>query len=355
MPRRRANRHARLVLEDTFFDYRLPEHLIAQEPAEVRDESRLLVVNRASGEIQHQRFRDLPELLSPGDLVVLNDTRVLPARLIGRREKTGGKWEGLFLRQTPEGLWEMLAQTRGHPEIGETIVLEPGPLKLTLRGRSGGHWLAEPSSSATVFEILGQAGHIPLPPYIRKGKESEEDRERYQTVFAERDGSIAAPTAGLHFTSGLLERLRFRGIATAKVTLHVGLGTFEPIKVEDPTQHPMHAEWGEVTAETVAAIRECHANGNRVIAIGTTVTRALESAAAKGELAPWKGETRIFIHPPYRFRSINGLVTNFHLPRTTLLMLVSAFAGSDLIRRAYEEAIRHEYRFFSYGDAMLIR
>ena len=345
------------AVHDTFFDYQLPERLIAQEPAAERDGSRLLVVDRTSGEIQHRWFRDLPELLSPGDLVVLNDTRVLPARLIGQREKTGGKWEGLFLRQTAEGLWEILAQTRGHPEIGETIVLEPGPLKLTLRGRSSGHWLVEPSSPGTAFELLSQAGHIPLPPYIRKGIESEADRERYQTVFAERDGSVAAPTAGLHFTAGLLERLRSRGIATAKVTLHVGLGTFEPIKAEDPTQHSMHAEWGEVPADTVAAIRACRAKGNRVIAIGTTATRALETAASEGdgELAPWQGETKIFIYPPYRFRAIQGLVTNFHLPRTTLLMLVSAFAGSDLVRRAYEEAIQHEYRFFSYGDAMLVQ
>lgn len=344
-----------LTQNDTFFDYLLPEHLIAQEPAAERDGSRLLVVDRTTGDLQHRKFRDLPDLLSPGDLVVLNNTRVVPARLMGHREKTGGKWEGLFLRQTTEGLWELLAQTRGSPEIGETIVLDPGPLKLTLRGRSDGHWLAEPSLPGLAVQLLGQAGHIPLPPYIRKGKESEADRERYQTVFAERDGSIAAPTAGLHFTPGLLEELALRGIATSRVTLHVGLGTFAPIKTADPTQHSMHAEWGEVSADTVSAIQKCRANGSRVFAIGTTATRALESAAAEGKLAPWQGETRIFIYPPYRFRAIDGLVTNFHLPRTTLLMLVSAFAGSDLVRRVYEEAIHHEYRFFSYGDAMLIR
>jgi len=342
-------------VNDTFFDYRLPEHLIAQDPATERDGSRLLVADRATGQIQHRWFHELPELLSPGDLIVLNDTRVVPARLVGHREKTGGKWEGLFLRQTSEGLWEILAQTRGRPQIGETIVLDPGPLKLTLRGRLNGHWLVEPSTSGSAFELLSQAGHIPLPPYIRKGKESEADRERYQTVFAKKDGSIAAPTAGLHLTSALFERLENRGIAIARVTLHVGLGTFEPIKAADPTQHPMHSEWGEVSADTVSEIQKCRANGNRVFAIGTTVTRALESASSKGELSPWRGDTTIFIYPPYRFRSIDGLVTNFHLPRTTLLMLVSAFAGSDLVRRAYEEAIEYEYRFFSYGDAMLIR
>lgn len=343
------------TLNNTFFDYHLPEHLIAQEPAKERDGSRLLVVDRTSGDLQHRCFRDLPELLAPGDLVVLNDTRVLPARLIGHREKTGGKWEGLFLRQTAEGLWELLAQTRGHPEIGETIVLDPGPLKLTLRGRHDGHWLVEPSLAGKPIELLLQSGHIPLPPYIRKGKESEADRERYQTVFARRNGSIAAPTAGLHFTAELLEQLGLRGIGTARVTLHVGLGTFEPIKAADPTLHSMHAEWGEVPTETISAIQRCRANGNRVFAIGTTTTRVLESAASDGKLATWRGETKIFIYPPYRFRAIDGLVTNFHLPRTTLLMLVSAFAGADLVRRAYEEAIQHEYRFFSYGDAMLMR
>lgn len=336
-------------------DYELPDHLIAQEPLADRDASRLLTLDRSTGQLEHRHFRELDQLLDPGDLLVLNDTRVVPARVVGVRQKTGGKWEGLFLRETPEGLWEMLAQTRGRPEVGEVIVIDPGPLTLTLRGRQEGHWLAEPSPTGPAAELLAQSGRIPLPPYIRKGVATSADRDRYQTVFAERSGSVAAPTAGLHFTPALLERLRQRGVETAKVTLHVGLGTFEGIKTEDPTQHRMHAEWGEVPSSTVDAIAACKARGNRVIAVGTTATRALESAARGGELRPWTGETDIYIYPPYTFRVLDGLITNFHLPRTTLLLLVAALAGTDLVRRAYAEAIRNEYRFFSYGDAMFIR
>lgn len=337
-----------------FFDYELPAHLIAQEPAATRDASRLLVVVRATGTLQHKHFRDLPDLLSPGDLLVLNDTRVLPARILGKREKTGGKWEGLFLRETPEGLWELLAQTRGRPEIGETILIEPGPLRLTLKGRVDGHWLAQPSPAGSPATLLAASGRIPLPPYIRKGAAGDADRERYQTVFAKLDGSVAAPTAGLHFTQELLDRLTEEGIERTSVTLHVGLGTFEPIKSEDPTQHPMHSEWGEVPASAVEAIRACKQRGGRVIAVGTTATRALESAAQSGELRPWAGETRIFIYPPYSFRAVDGLITNFHLPRTSLLLLVAAIAGGELLAKAYAEAIREEYRFYSYGDAMLV-
>ena len=335
-------------------DYELPPHLIAQEPAADRDASRLLVVDRPTGSLQHHHFRDLPELLNPGDLLVLNDTRVLPARLVGRREKTGGRWEGLFLRETADGLWELLAQTRGRPATGETIVIEPGPLKLILRGRAGGHWLAEPSPAGRPAELLAVSGQVPLPPYIRKGRAGAGDRERYQTVYARADGSVAAPTAGLHFTPAVLDRLQARGVERAHVTLHVGLGTFEPMKTSDPAHHQMHAEWGEVPAATVEAVRACQARGGRVIAVGTTATRALESAARGGELQPWAGETDIFIHPPYRFRVLDGLVTNFHLPRTTLLLLVAALAGPELVKAAYAEAIRQGYRFYSYGDAMLV-
>jgi len=335
-------------------DYDLPPHLIAQEPAADRDASRLLVVDRSTGRLSHHHFRDLPELLNPGDLLVLNDTRVLPARLVGKRARTGGKWEGLFLRETPDGLWELLAQTRGHPAVSEVIAVEPGPLRLTLRGRAGGHWLAEPWPPGRPAELLAVSGQVPLPPYIRKGRAGAADRERYQTVYARADGSVAAPTAGLHFTPGVFDRLTARGIGWARVTLHVGLGTFEPMKTNDPAQHRMHAEWGEVPAAAVEAIHSCKARGGRVIAVGTTATRALESAARGGELAPWSGETDIFIHPPYRFRVLGGLITNFHLPRTTLLLLVAAFAGAELVKAAYAEAIREGYRFYSYGDAMLV-
>jgi S-adenosylmethionine:tRNA ribosyltransferase-isomerase len=382
-----------------FFDYQLPEDLIAQHPAARRDESRLLVVRRATGDLEHRVFRDLPELLTAGDLLVLNDTRVLPARLVGRRAKTGGKWEGLFLRQTAEGLWELLAQTRGYAEVGEAIATELGPFRLILRGRTPDrHWLMEPDPPGEPAELLGRFGQIPLPPYVRKGRAADADADRYQTVFAERTGSVAAPTAGLHFTSELLARLADAGVGTARVTLHVGLGTFEPVKTDDPAKHRIHSEWCEVGQPTVDAILACKARSGRVVAIGTTSTRTLESAArqfspsplagegsreATGEgtafvfpspgslreppsptrgeglkarpvLRPFAGETGLYVRPPFEFRVIDGLVTNFHLPRTTLLLLVGAFAGSELLRKAYEEAIREKYRFYSYGDAMLI-
>jgi S-adenosylmethionine:tRNA ribosyltransferase-isomerase len=337
-----------------FFDYHLPEYLVAQEPAARRDESRLLVVRRRTGELEHRVFRDLPELLAPGDLVVLNDTKVLPARLVGRREKTGGKWEGLFLHEDAGGAWVMLAQTRGYPQPGEAVVTDSG-LRLTLVGRTPErHWLMRPEAPGSPSELLAQFGQVPLPPYIRKGRAAEADADRYQTVYADRSGSVAAPTAGLHFTPELLGRLAERGIGTARVTLHVGLGTFEPVKAEDPTKHAIHAEWCEVPAATVEAVRECKERGGRVVAVGTTTTRTLESAARPDGLRPSSGATRLFIHPPFEFRAVDALVTNFHLPRTTLLLLVGALAGSELLRRAYDEAVRHEYRFYSYGDAMLI-
>jgi S-adenosylmethionine:tRNA ribosyltransferase-isomerase len=341
-------------MSDLFFDYTLPEHLIAQEPAARRDGSRLLVVRRGTGELEHRVFRDLPDLLAAGDLVVLNDTRVLPARLVGRREKTGGKWEGLFLHEQPDGAWEVLAQTRGYPHAGEAFVTDSG-LRLTLAGRTAErHWLVRPEAPGTPAELLGRFGHVPLPPYIRKGRAAGADVERYQTVYADRSGSVAAPTAGLHFTPELLGRLAAKDIETACVTLHVGLGTFEPVKAADPTRHAIHAEWCAVPAATADAVRACKGRGGRVVVVGTTTTRTLESAARPDGLRPYSGDTRLFIHPPFEFRVVDALVTNFHLPRTTLLLLVGAFAGGELLRRAYEEAVRREYRFYSYGDAMLI-
>ena len=338
----------------SFFDYHLPEHLIAQHPAAERDAARLLVVRRTARALEHRTFRDLPDLLSSGDLVVLNDTRVLPARLVGRRESTGGKWESLFLRVVESGLWEMLAQTRSYPELGTTFVTDTN-LRLVLRGRTTDrHWLMEPQESGTPPELLARYGHIPLPPYIRKGQEEDSDRERYQTVYANATGSVAAPTAGLHFTPSVFERLAARGIGTARVTLHVGLGTFAPVKADDPTKHVIHAEWCEVTQSAVDAIRATKERGGRVVAIGTTTTRTLESAARPDSLRPFCGETALFIHEPFEFRVVDALVTNFHLPRTTLLLLVGALAGSELLHQAYAEAVLREYRFFSYGDAMLV-
>jgi S-adenosylmethionine:tRNA ribosyltransferase-isomerase len=336
------------------FDYDLPSHLIAQHPVSVRDQSRLMVLDRSQQTIEHRHFFDLSSYLQSGDLLVLNNTRVLPARLVGHRERTGGQWEGLFIRTLPTGLWEMMAQTRGKPEIGETILIDPEPLKLTLRARTERYWEVEPSLSTSAFDLLQQYGHIPLPPYIRKGKAELPDHERYQTVYAQRDGSIAAPTAGLHFTPQIFQQLDEQGVGRAYVTLHVGLGTFEPIRSEDPTKHPMHSEWCEVPQDTVDAIRKCKDRGNRVFAVGTTTTRTLESWVRQNPNAAWKGETSLFIYPPFEFRVIDGLITNFHLPRTTLLLLVSAFAGTEFLQKAYEIAVREEYRFFSYGDAMLI-
>jgi S-adenosylmethionine:tRNA ribosyltransferase-isomerase len=337
-----------------FFDYELPEHLIAQHPAERRDESRLLVVRRGKGRLEHRTFRDLPDILTSGDLLVLNDTKVLPARLVGRREGTDGKWEGLYLGQTSDGLWELLAKTRGHPGSGTTFVSDTG-LKLTLRGRTTDHhWLMQPESTGSPLELLRRYGHIPLPPYIRKGISSSVDEDRYQTVYAERTGSVAAPTAGLHFTPELFDRLATSGIETTRVTLHVGLGTFAPIKVEDPAKHAIHREWCEVSQSTVDAINAAKARGNRVTAVGTTTTRTLETAAGSGGLKTFSGETGLYIHHPFDFLVVDALVTNFHLPRTTLLLLVGAFAGSELLSCAYTEAIAHGYRFYSYGDAMLV-
>lgn len=332
-----------------FFDYDLPEHLIAQEPVANRDESRLLVVRRDSGALEHRAFRDLPVLLNPGDLLVLNDTKVIPARLLGRREATGGQWEGLFLRETPAG-WEMMTRTRGHPTSGEVFVTDSG-LRLTLAGRTADHrWLMRPGPPGPAADLLAAHGRVPLPPYIRKGQDSAADRQRYQTVYAAHPGSVAAPTAGLHFTPAVFDRLLARGVETERVTLHVGLGTFAPIKAIDPAMHTIHSEWCEVGVETAEAIREAKARGGRVIAVGTTTTRTLETAGLK----PYRGDTGLFIRPPFEFRVIDGLITNFHLPRTTLLLLAQAFAGSELLRRAYAEAIAEGYRFYSYGDAMIV-
>jgi S-adenosylmethionine:tRNA ribosyltransferase-isomerase len=269
--------------------------------------------------------------------------------------RTGGKWEGLFLRQVADGSWEMLCQTRGRLTAGESIHIEPGPLELVLVGKTlEGRWLARPTMPGSPRELLERFGQVPLPPYIRKGQAASADRERYQTVYARQAGAVAAPTAGLHFTPRLFEDLQQRGIEHTFVTLHVGLGTFQPIQAEDVTQHRMHAEWGELPQTAATAIATCRQRGGRVVAVGTTSVRVLETVAALGPIRPWSGETELYIHPPYPFRAVDALVTNFHLPRTTLLLLVGAFAGVDLLREAYRTAIAAEYRFFSYGDAMLI-
>ncbi len=342
-------------LQISQFDYHLPKHLIAQEPCPERDGARLLVLRRATGEISHHLVRDLSVLLNPGDLLVLNNTKVLPARLRGRRESTGGKWEGLFLRQTKAGAWELLSQTRGTLQVGEQILVGNDGLRLRLRAKTpDGHWIAEPSDSGSPEELLLRYGEMPLPLYTRKGHGEERDRERYQTVFAQHPGSVAAPTAALHFTRELLQRLTERGIAQAFVTLHVGIGTFQPIQVEKIAEHQMQREWGEAPPQTAAAIIDCRERRGRVVAVGTTTVRILETVARSGEIRSWSGETDLFISPPFIFRAVDALLTNFHLPRSSLLVLVSAFAGIDTIRRAYQVAIAEGYRFYSYGDAMLI-
>lgn len=345
------------------YDYDLPPELVAQEPLADRAAARLLHVRRADGVISHRGVRDLPEILGPGDLLVVNDTRVVPARLVGRRAATGGKWEGLFLRVEREGehagAWVVLAQTRGRPAIGERVVLVDRDgvdgVTLELMGRAeGGAWLVRPDSSGPVEAVLDRVGRVPLPGYIRGGEERAGDRDRYQTVFARESGSAAAPTAGLHFTPELLAALAARGVRRAAVTLHVGLGTFRPITADRIADHEMHAEWCVCPAETADAVRETRARGGRVVAVGTTAVRTLETAARGGEIAPWSGSTNLYITPGFPFRAVDCLITNFHMPRTTLLVLVSAFASRELILRAYAEAVRDRYRFFSYGDAMLI-
>jgi S-adenosylmethionine:tRNA ribosyltransferase-isomerase len=312
---------------------------------------------------------------------------VLPARLLGRRERTGGKWEGLYLGER-DGVWELLCQLRGRLVEGEPVVvplLSPSPvagqgrgggasdvpltltlplegggteaLRLTYLGRSpAGHFHFRPDLPGTPADLLARFGHVPLPPYVRKGRDTTADAERYQTVYAREPGAVAAPTAGLHFTDRVFERLRDRGIETATLTLHVGLGTFQPLQSDDPAKHVMHREWCELPAAAAAAVNACRARGRRVVAVGTTAVRTLESAAAHspGPLAAWSGETELFIYPPYPFKMVDALVTNFHLPRTSLLLLVAAFAGEELLRRAYAEAVAHRYRFYSYGDAMLV-
>jgi S-adenosylmethionine:tRNA ribosyltransferase-isomerase len=337
------------------FDYSLPAHLIAQEPAEPRDHARLLVARRSGATLTHHRFFDLPNLLLPGDLLVLNDTRVLPARLLGKRASTGGKWEGLFLRQVPDGSWEMLCQTRGRLRPGECIHVDGGALQLELVAQlPGGRWQVRPLTAVSAVDLLERFGRMPLPPYIRKGVAHAADRTRYQTVYSAEPGAVAAPTAGLHFTPEVFEGLRGRGIEWSFVTLHVGLGTFRPIEADDYTQHVMHSEWGRLPESAVLAIRACRERRGRVVAVGTTAVRVLETAGRFGPLQPWTGETDLFIYPPYDFLAVDALITNFHLPHTSLLLLVAAFAGSELLRRAYETAITDGYRFYSYGDAMLI-
>ena len=350
------------------YDYLLPNELIAREPLPRRDASRLMVVDRAAGTVTHRTLQDLPDLLQARDCLVLNNSRVLPARLFGVRTATGGKWEGLYLSSTPDGLWRLIGQTRGYLRLHETVTLinnagETLRLKL-IEKFSDGVCHFQPSQHEAAYKILQRFGTVPLPPYLDRKQATEMDWERYQTTYALHPGSVAAPTAGLHFTPELLEKCLVRQIGRAEVTLHVGVGTFRPVSVENLAEHQMHSEWCELAAEPAQLLNETRMRGGRIVAVGTTSLRTIESAYRASQLASparlavefqeWRGETDLFVRPPTKISSTDVLLTNFHLPKSTLLMLVSAFGGLDLMLGAYQQAIEQRYRFYSYGDAMLI-
>jgi len=334
------------------FEYDLPAELIAQAPMRPRDYSRLLVLHRKSGAIEHRRFGDLTDYLRPGDVAIFNDTRVFPARLRGRREPSGAAVEALLLREVEAGVWEALVRPGRRVRLGDELSFGGGELRARVLARtpSGGR-LLRLSADEDVEEILDRVGETPLPPYIRRPLERSED---YQTVYARRRGSSAAPTAGLHFTPRMMRALAQRGVGIAWVTLHIGLATFRPIRAEEVERHEMHSEWCSVPAETASAIEQARARGGRCIAIGTTTARALETAARSKSLRPFEGETDIFIVPGHRFRAVDALLTNLHMPRSTLLLLSCAFGGRERVLAAYREAVRQRYRFLSFGDAMLI-
>ncbi len=335
------------------FYYDLPQELIAQTPLPNRDASRLMCLNKISGEIQHSQFRALPTLLRPGDCLVLNDSRVLPARLIGRREPGGGSSEVLLLTQKEADLWECLVRPGKKLRPGTRITFGNGELTAIIEAEAAdGNRLVRFSYGGIFMEVLEKLGEMPLPPYI---KEKLSDKERYQTVYSKEPGSAAAPTAGLHFTKELLAELQALGVQICYVTLHVGLGTFRPVKEEDILDHRMHSEYCIIPEETARIISDAKRRGNRVISVGTTSCRTLESfSEPDGTLLPRSGWTDIFIYPGYRFRCVDALITNFHLPESTLIMLVSALAGRENILNAYRIAVEERYRFFSFGDAMFI-
>jgi S-adenosylmethionine:tRNA ribosyltransferase-isomerase len=333
------------------FDFPFDASLIASEPILPRHQARLLCLDSGSHRITHRQVADLPALLEPGDLLVVNDTRVMAARLSGRKQPTGIRVEVLFVRDHGDAVWEVMIKGRFH--VGQRIEFGPDACATVIQRDAEGTRL-KVESAVPVVQLLRTHGQMPLPPYIKRSAQPE-DRIWYQTCFADREGAIAAPTAGLHFTSELIDRLRARGISSTAVTLHVGPGTFKPVVVDRIEDHQMGAEWFEVGAPAVKAIFEAKRAGRRVVAVGTTAVRALESAALQsGGLQPATGDSRLFIAPGFQFKVVDALLTNFHIPRTTLLMLVSALAGVDAVRAAYAEAVKERYRFYSYGDAMLI-
>ena len=335
------------------FYYDLPEELIAQDPLKVRTESRLMVLDRESGDVNHRHFFNVKEYLKPGDCLVINNTKVIPARLIGEKEETGGKVEVLLLKRKDDSTWETLVKPGKKCRVGARLSFGNGLLKAeVLDVLEEGNRLVKFLYEGIFEEILDELGQMPLPPYITH---QLEDKNRYQTVYAKYEGSAAAPTAGLHFTNELLDEIHKMGVNIAEVTLHVGLGTFRPVKVENVFDHHMHSEFYSVTKEAADLINETKARGGRVISVGTTSTRTLEAASDEnGMLTETSGWTEIFIYPGYKFKVIDGLITNFHLPESTLLMLVSALAGRENVMNAYEIAVKEKYRFFSFGDAMII-
>lgn len=340
-----------MKLED--FDFDLPEELIAQHPVEPRDSSRLMVVNRVTGGIEHHVFRELPDLLQAGDVLVVNNTKVIPARLIGEKEDTQAKIECLLLNRREKDIWETLIKPGKRLKVGQTVVFGNGLLRGELiEILPDGNRVMRFSYSGVFESVLDELGNMPLPPYIT---EQLENKDRYQTVYAKESGSAAAPTAGLHFTPELLELLKAKGIEIVEILLHVGLGTFRPVKVENIEEHDMHSEYYRVPQEAAERINRAKSQGRRVIAVGTTASRTLESVAKEnGQVEAKEGWTDIFIYPGYTFKVLDGLITNFHFPKSTLVMLVSALASREHILNAYHTAIQERYRFYSFGDAMLI-
>lgn len=335
------------------FTYELPRELIAQEPLKERDGSRLLVLDRASGGIRHETFREMPKYLDKGDCLVLNDTRVIPARLLGSREDTGGRIEFVLLKKLDADVWEVILKPGKRAKPGVRFVFGGGILKAEILEQvEEGNRIVRFEYEGIFEQVLDRVGIVPLPPYITR---TLEDAERYQTVYSRYRGSAAAPTAGLHFTQKMLKELEDKGVRIAYVTLHVGLGTFRPVKVENIESHKMHAEYYTISEATAALINGTRENGGKIVAVGTTSCRVLETASDEsGRIGPGEGWTSIFIYPGYRFKMVDALITNFHLPESTLIMLVSAFAGREKVLEAYRRAVEERYRFFSFGDAMLV-
>ncbi len=336
------------------FDYELPKELIAQTPLKNRSESKLLVMDRVTGALEHKHFYDIIDYLNKGDALVINDTKVIPARIIGVKEETGAVIELLLLKDEVGDTWECLAKPQKRLKVGTIITFGNGELKAKVREtKEEGITIVDLIYDGILMEILEHLGTMPLPPYIH---EKLKEQDRYQTVYAKNYGSAAAPTAGLHFTTELLDKIKAKGIEIVHITLHVGLGTFRPVNVEDVTKHVMHTEHYIVTKEAADKLNEIKANGGKIIAVGTTSVRTLETVMSKNDkFVPSNDDTNIFIYPGFTFKAIDGLITNFHLPKSTLVMLVSAFSSKENIMNAYQEAIKHNYRFFSFGDAMFIK